>query len=183
MTRTIDNEKTQVCCKYNDLTSTIQMNKGGYNPTIKCMCPSLLAAPQSFEGRKLYLSNVASLHNPFQVANCACTTSNSLLKLLQDGNCPCRPLQTSTSQCGALTAPAELLQGHKLHLQNLPVFTSLCAGVNCTCLCGEDNCACSNYNSLQKALWEGNCACRTFVNLQEYLQGYRKAYWNHLESW
>ena len=137
MTRTIDNEKTQVCCKYNDLTSTIQMNKGGYNPTIKCMCPSLLAAPQSFEGRKLYPSNVASLHNPFQVANCACTTSNSLLKILQDGNCPCRPLQTSTSQCGALTAPAELLQGHKLHLQNLPVFTSLCAGVNCTCLCGK----------------------------------------------
>ena len=33
MTRTIDNEKTQVCCKYNDLTSIIQMNKGGCNPT------------------------------------------------------------------------------------------------------------------------------------------------------
>ena len=40
MTRTIDNEKTQVCCKYNDLTSIIQMNKGGCNPTIMCMCPT-----------------------------------------------------------------------------------------------------------------------------------------------
>ena len=40
MTRTIDNEKTQVCCKYNDLTATMQVNKGGYNPTIMCMCPT-----------------------------------------------------------------------------------------------------------------------------------------------
>ena len=40
MPRTIDNEKTQVCCKYNNLTATMQVNKGGYDPTIMCRCPN-----------------------------------------------------------------------------------------------------------------------------------------------
>ena len=34
--------KSQVCCKYSVLTSTIQMNKGGCNSTIMCRCPSLV---------------------------------------------------------------------------------------------------------------------------------------------
>ena len=43
MTRTIDNEKTQVCCKYKDSTSIIEMNKG--NNYVHVSSINLLAAP------------------------------------------------------------------------------------------------------------------------------------------
>ena len=43
MTGTIDNEKTQVCCKYKDSTSIIQMNKG--NNYVHVSNINLLAAP------------------------------------------------------------------------------------------------------------------------------------------
>ena len=44
MTRTIDNEKTQVCCKYKDSTSIIQMNKGHNYVHVSNI--NLLAAPR-----------------------------------------------------------------------------------------------------------------------------------------
>ena len=43
MIRTIDNEKTQVCCKYKDSTSIIQMNKG--HNYVQVSNINLLAAP------------------------------------------------------------------------------------------------------------------------------------------
>ena len=43
MTKTIDNEKTQVCCRYKDSTLIIQMNKG--NNYVHVSNVNLLAAP------------------------------------------------------------------------------------------------------------------------------------------
>ena len=58
MTKTIDNEKTQVCCRYKDSTLIILMNKG--NNYVHVSNVNLLAAPTPVH----YVVNLGGRKNP-----------------------------------------------------------------------------------------------------------------------